>query len=118
MGGGVVSLYAQGLRAWLWQRLTSIYIAVFVIGVLIIYGLNPPLEYQQWRELFSQPLLNVATAIFVIAVLLHAGVGVRDILVDYVPSLALRFVILVALLLMLLALGIWSMWTLIMVVAL
>jgi len=112
-----VSLHAQGLRAWLWQRLTSVYIALFVIVSLVAYGLNGPVSYEQWRMLFAYPVVNVATALFVIAVLFHAGVGVRDILVDYVHSLILRFTILIILVVMLLALGIWSMWILISVVA-
>ena len=113
-----MSLHAQGLRAWLWQRLTSVYIALFVIVALLAYALHGPLDYGQWRELLGRPFPNVATTLFVIAVLYHAGVGVRDILVDYVHSLALRFTILIALLLMLLALGIWSMWILLTVVSL
>lgn len=112
-----MSLQAQGLRVWLWQRLTSIYIALFVLLALSAYLLKGPTGFEQWRLLFTHPVINVATAIFVIALLFHAGVGLRDILVDYVHSLALRFTILVALLVILLALGIWSMWTLITVVA-
>lgn len=112
-----MSLHAQGLRAWLWQRLTAVYITLFIITALIIYGLYGPFDYAGWQSLFAHPAINIATALFVIALLYHAGVGIRDILVDYVPQLSLRFIILVLLLLMLLALGLWSMWTLIMVVA-
>jgi succinate dehydrogenase / fumarate reductase membrane anchor subunit len=111
-----MSLHAQGLRAWLWQRLTAVYIALFVIASLILYAFQGPYDYSQWQALFTDPVVNIATALFVIATLFHAGVGIRDILVDYVPLLALRFMILVLLLLMLIALGIWSMWTLILVV--
>ena len=111
-----MSLHAQGLRAWLWQRLTAVYIAVFVIVALILYGFQGPYDYAQWQQLFADPVINIATALFVIAVLFHAGVGIRDILVDYVSLLALRFLILVLLLVMLIALGIWSMWTLVLVV--
>ncbi len=112
-----MSLHAQGLRAWLWQRLTSIYISLFVIVAGVAYLLGGPLDYEQWRSLLACLPVNIATALFVMAVLFHAGVGVRDILVDYIHSLVLRFAILVILLLMLLVLGVWSMWILISVVA-
>ena len=113
-----MSLHGQGLRAWLWQRLTSVYLTLFIIAALITYAVNAPLDYAGWRALLAQPAINVATAIFILALLFHAGVGMRDILVDYVHSLAWRFTILVGLLVILLALGIWSMWILISVVAL
>lgn len=113
-----MSLQSQGLRAWLWQRLTSVYIGVFVLVALFAYLLHGPWSYTEWRMLFAHPAINIATALLVLALLFHAWVGLRDILVDYVPALGLRFGILVILMAVLLALGIWAMWTLIRIVAL
>ncbi len=113
-----MSIHAQGLRAWLWQRLTSIYIALFLLVAVIWFLLTDELGYSEWRSVMADPIVNIATALFALALLFHVGVGVRDILVDYVHPLGLRFFIMVVMVVILLAVGIWSMMILMSVVAL
>lgn len=102
-----MSRAAQGLRAWLLQRLTAIYLAAYMLvmaGLLLNSG-TP--GYAKWRELFQSPLTGVATVIFALAVLLHAWVGVRDVLIDYVHAVWLRLLLLATTGLMLLASLLW-----------
>ena len=113
-----MTIQAQGLRAWLWQRLTSVYIAVYLIVAAIWYLSSGSLTFDAWRTLMANPLVNISSALFLLAMLLHAGVGARDILVDYVHPLALRVVLLVILVVSLIALAIWSLMILSSVVAL
>lgn len=83
-----------GLRDWLVQRVTAVYMVAYCalfIGILAGAG---AIDYTVWRDLFSGTLMRVLTALFFLSVLLHAWVGVRDILMDYVrrtgPRLALE----------------------------
>lgn len=113
-----MSIHAQGLRTWLWQRLTSIYIALFLLVAVIWFLLTDDLGYGEWRAVMADPVVNIATALFVPALLFHVGIGIRDILIDYVHPLGLRFFVMVVMVVILLALGIWSMMILMSVVAL
>jgi succinate dehydrogenase / fumarate reductase membrane anchor subunit len=56
----------------------------------------------------SNPAISVAAAVFFAALLLHAWVGFRDVIVDYVHPLAFRLSMLALLGSGLLAIGLWS----------
>ena len=102
-----MSLHAQGMRAWLLQRLTAIYIAIYTLS-LIVWGVaGAPLSYNNWFSLFSQPLVLIATVLFYLSLLIHAWVGIRDVLVDYAKPSSVRFVLLTGLAFALTAMATW-----------
>ncbi len=87
-----------GLGAWWWQRLTAVYIAVFLVAALAWLGLRPPADFVQWRAWLSAGGVRVALALFVGSVAIHAYIGVRDVLMDYVRAGTVRT----------LAFGLWT----------
>lgn len=89
-----MSWRAQGLRAWLLQRLSAAYMAVYVIVAIGWLALNAPLDFASWQALFARPLINIFTQLFIFLLLAHAWVGMRDIFVDYVHHLPTRFILL------------------------
>ncbi len=104
-----MSRQLSGLYAWAVQRLTALYIGLFLISAgitLLIKG--APASYSGWHGLWSSPLLNLAMLVFVLALLLHAWVGIRDVILDYVHFVALRFTLLSLFALGLLASGLWA----------
>ena len=110
-----MSLQAQGMRAWLLQRLTAIYIAVYSLS-LIVWGINNnPINHASWYSLFSNPVILISTIIFYSSLFVHAWVGMRDILVDYAKPSSVRFIMLTALASSLL---IMATWLLLMVISL
>ncbi len=102
-----MSIHAQGMRAWLLQRLSGAYIGLYLVVALIVIGAGPRLDYMRWHDLLSQPVVAIATLLFFFFILIHAWVGIRDVLLDYVHLQALRFSILMVLALGLLTMGIW-----------
>ena len=99
----------QGLNGWILQRISAVYLAVFVLFVVIWFYCVPrgSLDYQQWRALFVSPVVNVFVALFFASLFVHVWVGVRDIVIDYIHPFALRFLILVAVGLGLCGMGVW-----------
>lgn len=102
-----MSLQAQGMRAWLLQRLTAVYIAAYSLTLIVWITINLPVNYMSWYGLFSHPIILVFTVIFYLALFVHAWVGVRDILVDYAKPSSVRFVMLMALALSLIVMTTW-----------
>ena len=102
-----MSLHAQGMRTWLLQRLTAIYIAIYSLFLIIWIVNNVPVNYASWYALFSHPLMIITTVIFYLSILIHAWVGVRDIMVDYVKPSSVRFVLLTGLAFSLTAMATW-----------
>jgi succinate dehydrogenase / fumarate reductase membrane anchor subunit len=96
-----------GLRAWVVQRVSAIYLALFIIYCLVAALTADEFSYSTWRDWLSQPFANIAVGLFFLALLLHAWVGVRDILLDYVHHTGWRFALLSLFAVTLLAMGLW-----------
>lgn len=100
--------YLSGLPAWLVQRLSALYMLLFTAALLLWWWWSPPLDYAGWRALAARPAVSVAAAMFFLALLLHAWVGVRDVILDYAGQHpALRLVLLAVLGGWLIVLGVW-----------
>ena len=102
-----MSFQAQGMRAWLLQRLTAVYIAVYSLSLILWVVVNFPIRYSSWYGIFSSPLILIATVIFYLSLFVHAWVGVRDILVDYAKPSSVRFLLLTVLALFLIVMTTW-----------
>ncbi|NOZ38401.1 MAG: succinate dehydrogenase, hydrophobic membrane anchor protein, partial [Gammaproteobacteria bacterium] len=100
-----MSIRAQGMRAWLLQRLSGAYIGLYLLVALFMIVTGPTLDYTHLHHLMSQPVVSIASLLFFFFVLIHAWVGIRDVLLDYVQFTALRFSILMVLALGLLTMG-------------
>ncbi|ALV07222.1 succinate dehydrogenase, hydrophobic membrane anchor protein [Roseateles depolymerans] len=81
-----------GLRDWMVQRATALLMAVFTI-VLLVQVLLPgrTLGYDLWASIFSQQWMKFLTFALIISLCWHAWVGVRDIWMDYVKPVGVRF---------------------------
>ncbi len=102
-----MSWRVQGMRTWLWQRLTAVYMLLFGIGFSLFVVTQNIDNYQAWRSLFEMPAISIASALFFFSLLYHAWVGVRDILIDYIKWSTIRFVVWTLITVGLIALGIW-----------
>lgn len=79
-----------GLRAWLLQRLTAVYMIAFVIFLLAHFAIDAPESYDLWRAWMMRPEVSIATFVFFTALLLHAWVGIRDVVLDYLQPMIVR----------------------------
>lgn len=103
-----MSRRASGLKAWVVQRLTAIYLGLFLVFLLAKFIFDPPLHHAEWRGWLADPAVSIASLLFIITLLLHAWVGVRDILMDYVKPILLRAGMMSLVILTLLACGLWA----------
>ena len=101
-----MSYQAKGLQAWFFQRVTSVFMAFYMVYVLWFSLTTELFTYQIWLTWFSHPLMNMATALFFIQLVVHAWVGMRDIVLDYMSADILRFITLTCISLFLMALSI------------
>ena len=97
-----------GLAEWLLQRLTAIVMVLYTVGLGASLLAAAPASYADWRALFSGSFMRLATMFFVAALLYHAWVGMRDVWMDYVKSVALRLVLQVLTMVWLVACLGWS----------
>jgi len=103
-----MSRQASGLRAWIFQRVTAIALLLYFPYLLLSLAFGPPASHAAWVAWLGQPQVSVGLLIFVGVLLLHAWVGVRDAIIDYVHPIAIRVTVLSLLALGLISCGLWA----------
>lgn len=73
----------RGLDMWLAQRASAVYMLLFLPAFLFCALTAPSLDYAGWHALFLPLGIKVAALLFVVALLLHAWIGLREIFIDY-----------------------------------
>lgn len=86
----VLGVNHQGLRDWLFQRMSAVFMVVYVIFLFIYFVLHPNLVYDDWHSLFSHWSVKIATILFFLSLLIHAWVGMWTIFTDYVTCSVIR----------------------------
>ena len=102
-----MSWQAHGYRAWFLQRLSAIYIAgclLFIIGFLL---LNSIPTFDHWQSFFFSPVANILILLFFLAIMVHAWIGIRDVIIDYVHFPIIRVLVLNFLMLFLISMTLW-----------
>ena len=97
-----------GLRDWLIQRVTAVLMAVYSVALVAYLLLKGRFDYDVWTGLFASQTVRTFSLLFLLSLFYHAWVGIRDIVMDYVKSAAVRLVIHVLVILALLLYVIWS----------
>jgi succinate dehydrogenase / fumarate reductase membrane anchor subunit len=85
-----------GLKDWLVQRVTAVLMALYTLLVLAIALWNGGIDHALWKSLFANGAFRLASFLFMVALLYHAWIGVRDIYMDYVKPVGLRLALEVA----------------------
>jgi succinate dehydrogenase / fumarate reductase membrane anchor subunit len=85
-----------GTRDWIMQRVTAVVMALYVLLLLGLALWQPQLNYEGWQALFANSAFKLFTFVFLVALFLHAWVGMRDILMDYVKATGVRLTLEVA----------------------
>jgi succinate dehydrogenase / fumarate reductase, membrane anchor subunit len=103
-----MSRKATGLRAWIVQRVTAVILAVFAVVAVAYFVASPPGSAEVWRATVASPLVSTAILLTVVALLWHAWVGIRDVLIDYVHLFSARLTLLSLFGLGFVACGLWA----------
>ena len=102
-----MSRQASGFKAWVIQRVTAVYIALFVLYAVVHFAVDAPADVTAWRAWMASPVVSMALLLFFAALLMHAWIGIRDVLIDYVQPLSIRVVVLSAFATALIGTGLW-----------
>lgn len=86
--GGRAARY--GLRDWLMQRVSAAFMLAFLIFLVVAFFVMELPGHAAWKALFSHGWMRVLSALFWLSLCLHAWVGMRDVLMDYVRPAGAR----------------------------
>ncbi|HET9339577.1 MAG TPA: succinate dehydrogenase, hydrophobic membrane anchor protein [Casimicrobiaceae bacterium] len=79
-----------GLRDWLAQRITALAMIAWTLVFLGALLWNGGFDHESWKALWASRTFRLLTFVFVVALLWHAWVGVRNISMDYLKPAGLR----------------------------
>ena len=96
-----------GLGAWLVQRVSAAYMLSFIVFFLLHFVVDPPHYYPAWHDFMMSSAMSIGTGVFFAALLAHAWIGLRDVIMDYVHAIAFRTGLLVLVGFGLTAIGVW-----------
>ncbi len=79
-----------GWRDWLVQRVSAVVMAAYTVLILFLLLWFGGLDYAAWKGVFGNGFFRIATFVFMLALLWHAWIGVRNIAMDYLKPVAVR----------------------------
>lgn len=97
-----------GLFDWLVQRLSAVVMVAYTLLFLLVLARVPQIDYAHWKALWSVPMMRYCTALFLLALYLHAWIGLRDIFMDYIKDAGLRLTLYAFTVIALVWYAIWS----------
>ena len=76
------------------QRVTGVLMALFTLVVLaqVLFS-SGPIGYEKWAGIFHPQWMKMLTFATVVGLAYHVWVGMRDVLMDYVPPAGIRLVL-------------------------
>ena len=103
-----MSRQLSGLKAWVLQRISAVYLGFFTLYVTFYLLMNTPANFEQWSGWINSLPVMLAFMLAIGLTLLHAWIGIRDVLIDYIPFTGIRLIVMTLVGLMLIGCGLWA----------
>tara|TARA_R110002110_G_scaffold415858_2_gene658570 strand:- start:5595 stop:5930 length:336 start_codon:yes stop_codon:yes gene_type:complete len=85
-----MSLGANGIQDWLTQRLTAVFLIIYIAVLLYFCFTHSDVNYESWKAFMFLPAMKVMTMLALLSISLHAWIGVWTIVTDYIHHNFLR----------------------------
>lgn len=79
-----------GLRDWWLQRLSALVIAAYVLCLLGYWYVHVDASFGQWHDFLFATTMRVFSSLTLLAIVLHAWLGLWTVLTDYIKPRFLR----------------------------
>lgn len=89
----VMALNRNGFRDWLVQRVSAVLLAAYALFMLGYFLCHRDLEFGQWQALFAHPFMRIFTFATLVAIVLHAWIGMWMVYTDYIKPTWIRFIV-------------------------
>jgi succinate dehydrogenase / fumarate reductase membrane anchor subunit len=85
----VTNFSRSGLYDWMAQRVSAVVLAAYFIFLIGYVAAHPGLTFAEWHGLFSHTAMRIFSLLALVALSVHAWVGMWTISTDYLTSMAL-----------------------------
>ena len=85
----VTNFSRSGLYDWMAQRVSAVVLAAYTLFLLGYVICTPGMGYAEWHGLFSHTAMRIFSLLALVALSVHAWVGMWTISTDYLTPMAL-----------------------------
>lgn len=93
MVNNAASFGRSGVHDFILLRASAIVLALYTIFLAGFFIVTPEVTYEIWKDLFSGTCFKVFSMLAILAVLIHAWIGIWQVLSDYVKPACVRGVL-------------------------
>jgi succinate dehydrogenase / fumarate reductase membrane anchor subunit len=90
MVANAATIGRSGIHDFILIRATALILTAYTFFIVCFLACTPELTYDRWKSLFSQSWVKAFTLISLFALLIHAWIGLWQVLTDYVKCVGLR----------------------------
>lgn len=90
MVGVVASVGRNGVHDFILIRASAIILVLYTLLLAGFFLVTPSVTYDVWQGFFACTSVKIATMISLLAILVHAKIGVWQVLSDYIKPAFLR----------------------------
>ena len=90
MVNNVSTVGRNGIHDFILIRATAIILTLYTLYMVGFLAFGPALTYDTWTAFWGQLSTKVFTLFALLSVLIHAWIGMWQVLTDYIKSAALR----------------------------
>ena len=84
------ALGRNGVHDYVLVRATAIVLTLYIIYMIGFFAFTSELTYYVWHGFFASAFTKVFTLLALFSILIHAWIGMWQMLTDYVKPLAIR----------------------------
>ncbi|MDR3431724.1 MAG: succinate dehydrogenase membrane anchor subunit [Rouxiella aceris] len=93
MVNNVSALGRNGVHDWLLLRAAAIVITLYILYIIGFVAMAQEINFEVWHGFFASSITKVFTLLTLLSILVHAWIGMWQVLTDYVKPLAVRLVL-------------------------
>ena len=86
----ISSVGRNGVHDFILIRATAIILTLYTLYLVGFFTFGPEITFASWQAFFSQLTTEVFTLLALGSILIHAWIGLWQVLTDYIKSAALR----------------------------
>jgi succinate dehydrogenase / fumarate reductase membrane anchor subunit len=90
MVANVATVGRSGVHDFILIRASAIILAAYSLYLLAFFIISPAISYEIWQAFFSGLATKVFTMLALLSLLIHAWIGIWQVLSDYVKPFLLR----------------------------
>lgn len=93
MVGNVSSFGRNGIHDFILLRVTAVILTLYTLYMIGFFAFGPDINYLLWIEFWGNTTNKVFTMLALVCVLIHAWIGMWQVLTDYIKPVMLRGVL-------------------------